>query len=141
MKVITHIRTYKATATIGEVIIKGARWCYTLEDVARPPGIKVYGETCVPEGCYIATVTHSQRFNRPMILLCSEGKDSIIKDGITFTGVRVHKGNSVEDTQGCILVGMNTNHEDRIWNCSVPDKALLDYVQAEGKCYWVITSK
>lgn len=141
MKIITQIRSYKANATISELYVDDARCCYTLEDVARPDGVKIPGETCIPEGCYIATVSHSPRFGREMILLCSEGKDAIIRDGITFTGLRVHKGNTVEDTEGCVLVGEQTNHEDKIWNCSGPDAYLLNLVKQEGQCLWVITSK
>ena len=48
---------------------------------------------------------------------------------------------TVEDTEGCILVGEQTNHEDKIWNCSGPDAYLLNLVKQEDQCLWVITSK
>lgn len=141
MKIITQIRSYKAKATISELYVEDSLCCYTLEDVARPDGVKIPGETCIPEGCYIARVTFSNRFQREMILLSSEGKDAIIRDGVTFTGLRVHKGNSVEDTEGCVLVGEQTNHENRIWNCTPPNDYLTNLVKTEGECLWVITSK
>lgn len=141
MQIITQIRSYKAAATISEIYVDNSFCCYALEDVARPDGVKIPGETCIPEGCYIARVTMSNRFGREMILLSSEGKDVIMRDGVTFTGLRVHKGNSVEDTEGCVLVGEQTNHQDRIWNCSFPNDYLTNLVKTEGECLWVITSK
>jgi len=141
MKIITQIREYKATATLGEIFVDDSLVCNTLEDLARPDGVKIPGETCIPEGCYIATVTMSNRFSKEMILLRSYGKDAIIREGVTFTGLRVHKGNSVEDTEGCILVGEETNGIDRIWNCTPPNDFLTDLIKAEGECLWVITSK
>lgn len=141
MKIITQIREYKSTATLGQVYVDNRFCCYTLEDLARPDGVKIPGETCIPEGCYVATVTMSPRFGREMILLRSKGEDAIIRDGVKFTGLRVHKGNSVEDTEGCILVGMETNGVDRIWNCTPPDKFLTELIKNEDQCLWVITSE
>lgn len=141
MKIITQIREYKAAATLGQIFVDDNLVCHTLEDLARPDGVKIPGETCIPEGCYVANVTMSPRFGREMILLRSYGKDAIIREGVTFTGLRVHRGNSIEDTEGCILVGEESNGVDRIWNCTSPDNYLTKLVKTEGKCLWIITSK
>ena len=43
---LTIIRdTYTSKSTIGRLFIDGVEFCYTLEDIVRPEGIKVYGET------------------------------------------------------------------------------------------------
>ena len=141
MKIITQIRTYNDNATIGEIFVDNQHVCYTLEDIGRAHGVKIPGETCIPEGCYVARVTMSNRFKREMIELSSAGKSAIIRDDVTFTGVRVHKGNSVEDTEGCVLVGTRTNYDDRIWDCTAPYNTLTNLVKTRGKCLWVITSK
>ena len=57
---------------------------------------KVYGKTAIPRGLYKVTTSQSYRFKRvlPEVL-----------DVPGFTGIRVHGGNTAEDTLGCILVG------------------------------------
>ncbi len=52
----------------------------------------------IPPGRYAVVISYSPKFNRWLpILLGVKG----------FKGIRIHAGNSVEDTQGCILVGDN----------------------------------
>lgn len=84
------------TCTIGEMYVDGVFECFTLEDVVRPSGEKVYGETAIPAGCYRVTITHSNRFGRDMPL---------VNDVPSFSGVRIHTGNVAANTEGCILVG------------------------------------
>lgn len=141
MKIITQIREYKSKATMGEILVDNSHVCYTLEDIGRPHGVKIQEDTCIPEGCYNAQVTFSPRFKRDMILLSTPGHSSIIRHGVSFSGLRVHKGNHVENTEGCILVGANTNSKDRIWNCTPSDKFLTELVRSNKDCLWVITSK
>lgn len=85
-------RTNKST--IGELSINGKFQCYTLEDIERD--VKVYGATAIPKGTYKVIITFSNRFKRllPEILNVPD-----------FKGVRIHSGNSPEDTEGCLLVG------------------------------------
>jgi hypothetical protein len=49
-------------------------------------------------GKYKVIVDRSNRFNRDLPLLI---------DVVGFTGVRIHRGNTAKDTQGCILPGKN----------------------------------
>lgn len=83
--------------TIGKMYIDGVDECYTLEDVVRPDGVKVYGETAIPAGRYRVVVTRSNRFqcDLPLVL-----------DVPNFEGIRIHPGNTSADTHGCILVGL-----------------------------------
>ena len=51
-------------ATIGELLIDGEFFCYTLEDEVRADDTKVYGETAIPNGEYTVEITYSGRFKR-----------------------------------------------------------------------------
>ena len=82
--------------TIGKLYIDGEYFSDTLEDAVRDE--KVYGETAIPRGTYKVTITLSPRFRRWLPLL---------HDVPNFEGVRIHRGNTPEDTHGCILVGQN----------------------------------
>jgi len=85
------------SSTIGELYVDGVRECFVLEDRYRPaPEPKVYGATAIPCGRYEVRISHSPRFNRDLPLLV----------GIPgFMGVRIHPGNTVADTEGCLLPG------------------------------------
>jgi hypothetical protein len=93
-------------STIGELYINGKFFCFTLEDKDRglqstDPLIlintkKIWGETAIPYGTYEVKLTMSNRFKRVLpILLNVKG----------YTGVRMHRGNTVEHSHGCPLVG------------------------------------
>ena len=92
-------------ATIGELRFVGQpeRICYTLEDPVREaPGVPVaewkkWGITAIPAGEYEVWITYSNRFKRMLPLLLNVPG---------FSGIRIHSGNTAEDTTGCIIVGM-----------------------------------
>lgn len=89
----------RETYTIGKLYINDYYFADTLEDCVRPKGVKVYGETAIPYGTYKVIMDMSKRFKKRMPLLL---------DVPNFRGVRIHAGNTVKDTLGCILVGKNT---------------------------------
>lgn len=90
---------------IGDLHLDGNFFCHTLEDEIRPDGEKVYGKTAIPAGRYKVVLTKSIRFNRVMPLLL---------DVPMFTGIRLHGGNTSEDSKGCPLVAFNTDYK-KIW--------------------------
>jgi hypothetical protein len=81
--------------TLGTMRFSDGYVCETLEDPVRE-GPKVVGDTAIPSGTYQITITRSKRFNRMMPLL---------NNVPGFGGVRLHCGNGVWDTAGCVLVG------------------------------------
>ena len=56
----------------------------------------------IPEGRYAVVITYSPKFGEWLPLLLG-GPDF----NRLFQGIRIHAGNTVKDTQGCILVGQN----------------------------------
>lgn len=91
--------------TGGELYINDEYFCKTLEDPNRDinkNGIfdsgesKIYGNTCIPYGSYNVIVNMSPKFGRELPRLL---------DVPEFTGILIHRGNTVENTLGCILVG------------------------------------
>lgn len=113
--------------TLGELLLNGVRFCYTLEDQVRPAGVKVKGKTAIPAGLYRVKLTMSPKFGRitPQIM-----------DVESFDGVRMHGGNKPEDTEGCPLVAFK-----RIGNMiqGTAEAALLAKIkEAGGSCLLVV---
>lgn len=103
MKTLTLKRIAKrADYTIGRLEDEnGVKICDTLEPTWRNykgGELKVPRKSAVPEGTYPVVVTKSKKFGKYLPLLV----------GVPgFEGVRIHSGNTVNDTEGCILVGQN----------------------------------
>jgi len=109
MKVfVNQIRTYKKDHTISEVFLpnSNSRFCYALEDVGRA-GAKVPKETCIPEGCYRLKIRFSDRFKKELVAISNMPDGSVNRHGKVFTGVLIHGGNKVTDTEGCPLYAYN----------------------------------
>lgn len=83
--------------------------CFTLEDVVRAAGVKIPGRTAIPAGEYAVTITESARFKRKLPLLAAVPN---------FSGIRIHGGNTHENTEGCILVARDRVSLDQIRNCA-----------------------
>lgn len=107
--------SYTARSTIGKLYTAGEYFSYTLEDTVRASGIKVPGETAIPAGTYKWQVTHSSRFKRDMICIYTEDNGYELKSqDISFKGLRIHGGNTHENTEGCPLVAKNYINENTI---------------------------
>lgn len=89
-----HITLVRKATGLGRLYIDGVYQCDTLEDVERPA--KIAGETAIPRGTYKVIIDYSNRFKKEM---------PHVLDVPGFTGVRIHSGNTQQDTEGCILVG------------------------------------
>ena len=96
MKLLLDRKEYADEATLGDLYVDGVWECVSLEDELAINGVKDPGNTCIPDGTYEVLITWSPKFKRRLPLL-------IEVPG--FDGIRIHPGNTVEDTLGCILVG------------------------------------
>lgn len=113
MKITTQIFETGADYTISRLYVDGVYCCYIMEDVIRE-GDKLYGKTAIPRGVYNFVVTMSNRFKRLLPLI--EGVEG-------FSGVRIHPGNTSQDTEGCLLPGLRLGSVDG-------KRAVLDSRQA-----------
>lgn len=87
-------KIFTDTSTIGDLTLDGQFLCNTLEDTVR--NFKISGKTAIPAGRYEVIINDSARFHRRMPLLLKVP---------FFDGIRIHNGNTADQTDGCILVG------------------------------------
>jgi len=108
MKLLLQRVGFNPNYTIGHLSVDGGYLTDTLEDAVRTEKIK--GKTAIPAGTYEIILTMSARFGKVMPLLLNVPN---------FEGVRIHSGNTAADTEGCILVGKNTEKgkvlNSRMW--------------------------
>ncbi len=133
-----------ADGTRGDLFVDGVPACNTLEDVVHP-GPKIAHETAIPAGRYPVVITWSPRFGQliPHVL-----------DVPGFTAIEIHRGNTIADTSGCVLVGHTAKHgpEDHttggVWpsgdgtlfNSAIALEALQHQIagaQAHGQSVWL----
>ena len=72
--------------------------CYTLEHLPRAK--KIMKRTGIPAGCYTLGYRWSSKRGRKM---------PFVENVPDFRGIMLHTGNSLADTQGCILLGDTTD--------------------------------
>lgn len=98
----------KPTYTIGQLYVNNEFFCNTLENriidknkngVFDGDEKKVYGESAIPYGRYKVIFNWSPKFGRNLPRLLNVPH---------FEGILIHPGNTVKDSDGCILVGHNT---------------------------------
>ena len=119
--------------TIGSLSIDGKKFCDTLEDKVRDlnkNGVfdgdekKVYGETAIPYGTYDVVVDYSPKFKRELPRL---------QNVRHFEGILIHRGNTAEDSAGCILVGEN-KVKGKVINSTPYEKELVRILkEAQGR--------
>lgn len=78
--------------TFGVIVDNGLPLCVTCED---PWNDNITGNSCIPEGTYDCVPHNGARYQNVWRLEDVPGREAIL----------IHSGNSIADTQGCILVG------------------------------------
>ena len=84
---VRYTRTEKAI--LGSLYLNGAFICYTLENEVK----------AIPAGLYSIENSKSPKFGRELPLLFSDKVPS-------RRGVRIHAGNTYQNSAACVLVGM-----------------------------------
>jgi len=108
MKITLKRTARKPEYTIGKMYLNDAYFCDTLEDTDRGlrqnmplnmiKQLKVMHKTAIPCGTYKVIVNISPAKQRLLPRLL---------DVPGFDGILIHRGNTADDTSGCILVGEN----------------------------------
>lgn len=108
MRVTLRRIAFKDKYTIGKVYINNKYFSDAIEDKDR--GLydymdeeyilekKIKHETAIPYGMYKLMWTYSPKYKRMM---------SEIIDVKGFSGIRIHSGNTEDDTSGCVILGFN----------------------------------
>jgi hypothetical protein len=119
-------RFLKAGYTIGALSVNGEYFCDTLEDTDRGLSqsmtledirkIKIPHETAIPTGIYKVIVNMSPTKKRVLPRLL---------DVPGFSGILIHRGNTKNDSSGCILVGENKG-KGKVINSTVYEKQLVE---------------
>lgn len=84
--------SYADKATFGVLLDEDMPFCVTLE---RPWRENRRSVSCIPVGAYICKRVQSPNFGDTFEVTNVKGRSSIL----------FHKGNLVEDTHGCIIIG------------------------------------
>lgn len=107
MKLLIERKWRKEDYTIGILSVNGVPLCNTLEDAVRAD--KVFGKTAIPKGTYrVLMNVKSPKFDGRPWTIPYGGIVPRLRNVPNFTGVLIHVGNTAADTDGCILVGDNT---------------------------------
>ena len=89
---VRDIRTEKAI--LGRLYLNGQMVCYTLENAAK----------AIPCGMYTVQNSRSPKFKRELPLIYNGRVPE-------SRGIRLHVGNTVASSNGCILVGMGRDEK------------------------------
>lgn len=121
------IRDVKAPLfTLGKLIASPHEF-FSVEDTVRQvDGLpvsswKIPGKTAIPTGTYKLAVTFSQRFQKHLPELL---------DVPGYSGVRIHSGNTAEDTEGCIIIGTGRN-KDGVANSRYAVSTLMEILHGQ----------
>lgn len=121
MNILVNRIAKRSSYTIGKLYINGEYFCDTCEDTDR--GLtqymslseikrkKIYSRTAIPTGTYDITMNVvSPRFSTRDIYKknCNGGKLPRLLNVPGFDGVLIHIGNTAADSNGCLLVGKNS---------------------------------
>jgi hypothetical protein len=112
-------------------------FCDTLEPTWRDyehGAYKVKGRSAIPEGRYAVVISYSPKFKQWLPILLG-GPEFNRK----WQGIRIHAGNTAQDTEGCILVGKNKLVgqvvDSRIWLHRLKQKIVE--AKDKGEAVWI----
>lgn len=151
-------RAYKGLDfVISNLFVNGREFCYVLEDADRGLNSsmdettirrdKIYGKTAIPTGLYrIVLDVKSPRFgDQPFYQKVCGGYLPRLENVKGYDGVLVHVGNTIKDTNGCLLVGLYKDQEKGMVTHSKDAFSklypLLKDADARGEEIWIQVGK
>ena len=142
MELLLKRHTFKPTYTIGKLFVNSKYFCDVIEDTVRDLNMdgdlddsgegKIYGKTAIPYGRYEVQVTMSTRFKKLLpILIGVKG----------FEGIRIHSGNTEQDSLGCLIVGEN-KEVGKVLNSRVTmDKLMKEFESHKMEKHYITIEK
>ena len=142
MELLLKRHTFKPTYTIGKLFLNSKYFCDVIEDTVRDLNMdgdlddsgegKIYGKTAIPYGRYEVKLTMSNRFKKVLpILIGVKG----------FEGIRIHNGNTEQDSLGCLIVGEN-KEVGKVLNSRVTmDKLMKEFESHKMEKHYIIIEK
>lgn len=108
-------------AITGALYMNGVAICRTLENA----------KYAIPTGLFAVDYCDSPKFGRKLPLIHND------TDCLATRGLRIHVGNSISDTQGCILVGRDfkwlNDHTVRLLESKVAVETLCKIIELNPK--------
>ena len=108
---------WKTTMSM-EAVLRSEKKCESLKPFA------------IPEGRYAVVISYSPKFKQWLPILLGVP---------VFKGIRIHAGNTVQDTAGCILVGENKVkgkvYNSRLWLNRLKEKIVE--AKDKGEAVWL----
>jgi hypothetical protein len=115
IKLLLQRKASKSPYTMGKLFVNGELFCNTLENTKK----------IIPAGTYKIALIWSNKFHRLLPELLNVPNR---------TAIRIHRGNSVKDTQGCILVGIN-NKAGWLSNSAKYEEKIVELVKEYKECW------
>lgn len=142
MELLLKRHSFKPTYTIGKLFLNSKYFCDVIEDTVRDLNMdgdlddcgegKIYGKTAIPYGRYEVKLTMSNRFKKVLpILIGVKG----------FEGIRIHNGNTEQDSLGCLIVGEN-KEVGKVLNSRVTmDKLMKEFESHKMEKHYITIEK
>lgn len=115
-------------STLGKMYMNDEFFAYTCEDTVRhingDISKKIKGKTAIDAGRYEVVVSHSGHFGKELPLLLNVP---------CFDGIRIHGGNTADNSLGCILIGEKSDMKGRISNCAEKVADLIEAIKIAQK--------
>lgn len=126
------IENYKYTknATFSKLYLDGVFVCYLLQDTLRPFGIKVHGETGIPEGKGTLVLGNSPKFGRVPFLYNQDDGITYESEGKSFKYLRIHGGNFIDQSDGCPMTGTTVDFKtERTYSSQIALKKFINLLE------------
>lgn len=128
MEILLKREVFNDDSTLGRMSVNGQHLAFVVEDKVRELGEdckgKVMHKTAIPPGRYEVALTYSNRFKKYLPLVMNVP---------CFVGIRIHGGNTHENSSGCPCIGLHWNGKDRVWGSAPVMTKLLSYMKRAEK--------